>query len=417
MKLTWAKAMALTSLLQPGHASPVHTGNDYHLKPFHINLSSKVPRMLAQIHGTELPEQPLYINEGTAKGISLSDLKSFRHEWLTDFDWNKEQHELNKFNHYTAEIEGLTIHFIHETSKDRDAIPLLLLHGWPGSFLEFVPIINDLTKKATTAAGKKVSFNVIVPSLPGYAFSSTAPPVDWTTSDTARVFNTLVTKVLGYKTYATFGTDWGAGVAYSLYDQFNTTVRAGHLAFLPFLPWDSKQLAAANITLDSPLEQYEQANAEEWTNSGSGYFVEQTTKPNTVGLALYDNPVGQLAWIGEKFLNWSDPNAGHAPSALTHNEILRSVSLYYLTKTFASTVLTYAQNPNGFAIEYTKADTDAPLLFSAFKYNVGFWPQALVAKVGNLVMYHNHDAGGHFPGIDNPPALLSDLREIATYWK
>jgi pimeloyl-ACP methyl ester carboxylesterase len=182
----------------------------------------------------------------------------------------------HRFNHYTAQIEGLEIHFIHAKSKAPNAIPLLLLHGWPGSFLEFVPIINELTEKATTAAGKKVSFDVIVPSLPGYAFSS-VPPVEWTIADTARVFDTLLTKVLGYDTYATFGTDWGAGVAYSLYGQFNMTVRAAHLAFLPFSPLSSEQLAAENITL-SPLEEYEQANAEEWTRSGEGYFVEQTTK-------------------------------------------------------------------------------------------------------------------------------------------
>ncbi|KAL2843055.1 alpha/beta-hydrolase [Aspergillus pseudodeflectus] len=415
MRFTWVKLLTLNCLFQAGQGSPVHSKDEYHLKPFHIDLSSKVPRMLDQIRRTELPEKPIYVNTGTAQGISLSDLRAFRNQWLTRFDWKHEQKELNEFNHYTAQIEGLEIHFIHAKSKAPDAIPLLLLHGWPGSFLEFVPIINKLTEKATTAAGKKVSFDVIVPSLPGYAFSS-VPPVEWTIADTARVFDTLLTKVLGYDTYATFGTDWGAGVAYSLYGQFNTTVRAAHLAFLPFSPLSTEQLAAENITL-SPLEEYEQANAEEWTRSGEGYFVEQTTKPNTIGLALHDNPVGQLAWIGEKFLNWSDTNAGRAPSTLTHNEILRSVSLYYLTESFASSVLTYAQNPNGFATVYTKANTDAPLLFSAFKYNVGFWPPAVVAKVGNLVKYTNHESGGHFPGIDNPPALLADLREIASYWK
>ncbi|KAL4903751.1 hypothetical protein BDW74DRAFT_155375 [Aspergillus multicolor] len=416
MRVTWTAVFALHSLLRATDASQTHARDDYSLKPFHIDLSSKVPRMLDQIRRTQLPDQPLYIDKGTAKGISLSDLKSFQNQWLTSFDWEHEERDLNKFNHYTAQIEGLDIHFIHEKSNASDAIPLLLLHGWPGSFLEFVPIIKNLTQQASTAAGQPVAFDVIVPSLPGYAFSS-VPPVDWTLADTARVFNTLLLKVLGYDTYATFGTDWGAGVAYTLYDQFNSTVRAAHLAFLPFYPWNSEQLAEANITLDTELERFEQALAEEWTATGEGYFIEQTTKPNTIGLALHDNPVGQLAWIGEKFLNWSDPDAGQAPSVLTHNEILRSISLYYLTGSFASSVLTYAQNPNGFASEYTKAHNDAPLLFSAFKYNVGFWPEALVAKVGNLVRYNNHEAGGHFPGLDNPPALLADLREIATYWE
>ncbi|RAO65188.1 uncharacterized protein BHQ10_001200 [Talaromyces amestolkiae] len=414
MRLSLAKLLALSCLYEVSQGSPVPLGNEYQLQPYNIDLSSRVPRMLDLIKGTKLPAQPVYINTGTSAGISLSLLESFQTEWQTIFDWNREQEEMNKFNHYTAVIEGLKIHFIHERSEAEDAIPLLLVHGWPGSFLEFVPVINELTQNATTATGQNVSFHVVVASLPGFAFSS-SPPVNWTVADTARVFNTLLTKVLHYDTYATFGTDWGAGIAYSLYSQFNNTVRALSLDFLPFQPYTPAQLAAENITL-SPLEEFEQAEATEWENTGEGYFIEQTTKANTIGLALYDNPVGQLAWIGEKFVNWSDPNAGQSPSVLTHNEILRSVSLYYLSECFASSVVIYQQNANGFSTVYTKANNDAPLLFSAFKYNVGFWPPAVVAKTGNLVLYTNHESGGHFPGLDNPPALLEDLREIATYW-
>ncbi|RAL11837.1 epoxide hydrolase family protein [Aspergillus homomorphus CBS 101889] len=414
MRVSWASLFALNSLYGTSHASPSRPRNESRVQPFHIDLSSRVPRMLEQIRSTRLPAEPVYVDTGNAKGITLSDLKSFREVWLTNFDWESEQKDLNKFHHYTTELEKLTIHFIHEKSNASNAIPLLLLHGWPGSFLEFAPIIKQLTEQATTSTGEPVSFDVIVPSLPGFAFSSPAP-INWTIADTARVFNTLVTKVLGYSTYAIFGTDWGAGVGYTLYDQYNTTVRAGHLAFLPFFPLTLDALAAQNIIL-SPLEAFEEANTMEWNNSGEGYFTEQTTKPNTIGLALQDNPVGQLAWIGEKFLNWSDPQAGTSPSVLTHHEILRHVSLYYLTESFASSVVIYAQNPQGFSTVYTRARTDAPLLFSAFKYNVGFWPPALVAKTGNLVFYSNHEEGGHFPGLDNPPALLGDLREIGRFW-
>lgn len=181
-----------------------------------------------------------------------------------------------RFHQFTAEIEGLSIHFIHQKSAEPNAIPLILNHGWPGSFLEFVPIINELTQKACTSTGEPVSFDVIIPSLPGYAFSS-APPANWTYSDTARVFNTLMTEVLGYKTYATFGTDLGAAVAYAMYDQFNTTTRAGHFAFLPFFPLDFAQLEAANISLSS-LETIEEDNFINWNTAGNGYFIEQTTK-------------------------------------------------------------------------------------------------------------------------------------------
>lgn len=282
-------------------------------------------------------------------------------------------------------IEGRDIHFVHEKSKDPNAIPLILFHGWPGSFLEFLPLVKSLTQSVTLPDGRTVSFDVIIPSLPGFAFSP-APPANWTVEDTARVMNTLMVDALGYDMYAVHGTDWGCGVAYSLYDRFSRHVRASHFVFIPFYPLDFVGLTALNITLD-PIETVEESNFITWSTKGNAYFEEMTTEPNTIGLALYDNPMGQLAWIGQKFLIWSDPRQGTPPSTVTHNEILRAVSLYYLTHSFVSSAFIYAQNPNGFKLNYTKAHTDAPLLFSAFKYNVAFWPPALVAKVGNLVSY------------------------------
>lgn len=183
---------------------------------------------------------------------------------------------MNRFDHFKVEIEGQIVHFIHERSQHPDAIPLLLLHGWPGSFLEFVPIIRELTAAATTSAGDSVSFHVIVPSLPGFVFSS-APPVDWTTNDTARIYNTLMSEVLGYTRFAVHGTDWGAPVAYTLYDSYNHTVRAAHLVLLPFPSLTPAQLEAQNISL-SPLEQFEEARFVEWSTIGQGYFLMQSTK-------------------------------------------------------------------------------------------------------------------------------------------
>ncbi|KAK9427189.1 Alpha/Beta hydrolase protein [Lipomyces doorenjongii] len=207
-----------------------------------------------------------------------------------------------------------------------------------------------------------------------------------------------MTEVLGYQTYAVHGTDWGCAVAYELYGQFNTTVRAAHLNFLPFFPPNLEQLAALNITL-SGAEVDEEKRSLDWQGAGSGYFAEQTTKPNTIGLALYDNPIGQLTWIAEKFILWSDPRRGSGPSVLTDNEILRGcVSL--LSYTFFCLL----------------AKTDAPLLYTSFNYNVGFWPKALVEEVGNLVYYKFQEFGGHFAALDNPPALAADISMIGKYW-
>ncbi|RDW61068.1 hypothetical protein BP6252_12451 [Coleophoma cylindrospora] len=406
-------AFALLSI-RGAECTGLQTTPSFNLRPFSIDLSNRVPTMLSKINETQLPDLPEYPGVGSSFGINLDTLKSFQQEWLTSFNWEKEQSSINQFNHFEATIENLTIHFIHEKSKCPNAIPLLLLHGWPSSFLEFVPLINQLVQRANISYGKSVSFNIIVPSLPGFAFSS-PPPANWTVVDTARVFNTLMTDVLGYSTFAVHGTDFGVGPAYVLYDQYNKTTRAAHLVFLPFFPLTPTELQALNITL-SPLEEFEEQRFIEWDTFGLGYFLEQSTKPNTLGLALYDNPIGQLAWIGEKYINGSDPRAGTGGSLLNSNEILLSVSLYYLSQCFVSSVYIYAQNPGGFSTNYTKARTDAPLLFSAFKYNIGFWPPALVAKVGNLVSYRNHYVGGHFPALENPSALIADLREIGTYW-
>ncbi|KAJ3541266.1 hypothetical protein NM208_g4128 [Fusarium decemcellulare] len=393
----------------------------FNVRPFNIDLGDRVPRMLDLVKNTRLPthESPAAkdsVNITSSTGISLSTLKQLQTQWSTNFDWEKEQAAMNRLNHFTAKIEGQSVHFIHEKTDDPNSIPLLLLHGWPGSFLEMVPLMNELKKKVKKTGGQpNFNFNIVIPSLPGYGFSS-PPPASWTIEDSARLMNTLMHEVLGYKRYAVHGTDLGAGIAYSAYDQFNQTVRAAHLVFLPFLGLTWEQLKDQNIVL-SAGEEFAEQRLLDWQSSGNAYFLEHVTKPNTIGLSLYDSPMGQLSWIAEKYISWSDPRQGTGPSVLTHHEILRQVSLYYLTQSFISSVYMYNQNPNGFSPVYTKARTDAPLLYTTFRYNVGFWPKKVVEKVGNLVSYTFQDFGGHFPALDNPPALAAEIQKLGRYWK
>ncbi|KAJ7499841.1 Alpha/Beta hydrolase protein [Mycena latifolia] len=387
----------------------------FNLKPFNVDLSNKFTRLKNLVQNTRLPAKALYPNVGPDKGIELDFLRELQTDWVETFDWDAQQAELNQFNHYTAVIEEQTVHFVHEKSTDADAIPVILVHGWPGSFYEFAPVIKPLTQPWTNATGKNVSYNVVVPSLPGFVFSS-APPVNWTVDDTARIFNTLMTEVLGYPTYTVHGTDWGSAVAYSLYSSFNTTVHAGHFVFLPFFPPLAQEIAENNITLTALQEVAEQQTTA-WNTTGNSYFREQTYKPNDIGLALYDSPVGQLAWIAGNIKLWSDPRAGTPPSVLNNTAILNIASLFYLTDSFLSALWIYAQNADRFIAPYTKPATDAPLLFTQYEYNIGLWPEEYVAKIGNLVSYTVHDFGGHFPGLDNPPALTEDIREMGLYFK
>ncbi|KAJ7369067.1 Alpha/Beta hydrolase protein [Mycena albidolilacea] len=404
----WSLVLAVTS-----------ASSAFDVKPFRIDLGAKIPRLNSVVKNTRLPAKDLYPGVGSDKisdkGISLESLRGLRTDWLENFDWETQQAELNRLNHYTVVIDSQTVHFVHQKSRDPDAVPVILLHGWPGSFHEFSPIVESLTQSWTNGTGKNVSFNVVVPSLPGFVFSP-APPANWTVNDTARIFNTLMTEVLGYPTYALHATDWGSVIGYSLYSSFNTTVRAAHFVMIPFLPPSGEQLAADNITL-SDDQNVALERSIDWLTLNGGYNTEQSTKPNDIGLAMYDSPVGQLTWIAAMIKLASDPRAGTPPSVLNNTAILTSVSLYYLTDSFLSSVWIYAQNTNAFNTVYEKPPTNAPLVFSFFKYNPGFWPKEYVAKVGNLVSYKVHDFGGHFAGLDNPPALLEDIREMGFYFK
>ncbi|KAJ7368998.1 Alpha/Beta hydrolase protein [Mycena albidolilacea] len=394
--------------------------NTFAVKPFRIDLGSEIPRLKSLVKNTRLPAKDLSPGDVGSdkisyKGLSLDSLRGLQTDWVENFDWETQQAELNQFSHYTVVIEEQTVHFVHQKSKDPDAIPVILLHGWPGSFHEFSPIIKTLTESWTSAFGKNVSYNVVVPSLPGFVFSS-VPPANWTLDDTARIYNTLMTDVLGYSTYTLHATDWGSVLGYSLYSSFNTTVRGAHLVMIPFPSPSPEEIVANNITL-SDVQKVAQQRAIDWSSTNGGYYTEQTTKPNDIGLALYDSPVGQLAWIAAIMKLASDPRAGTPPSVLDNTAILTSVSLYYLTESFLSSVWIYAQNANSLHFVYTKPPTDAPLLFSLFEYNPAFWPEEYVAKIGNLVSYKVHDFGGHFAGLDNPPALIGDIREMGLYFK
>ncbi|KAJ7581862.1 Alpha/Beta hydrolase protein [Mycena floridula] len=375
----------------------------FDVKPFTFNLSNGLVRMNSLIDQTILPRKPELSNDGDF-GISLQRLTSLKSEWVNEkkFDWNQTETTLNLFKQYTVTIEGLTIHYIYEKSNTTGAKPLLLLHGWPSSVYEFSRVIIPLTQAATTTSnGTTVtaSYDIVVPSLPGFVASS-APAANWTVEDTARVFNTLMINVLGYETYALHGTDWGSAVGYSAYSQFPGIVQAAQFTFIPFLPPTGQEISDAGIVLN-PFGQFLEARSADFTTTGFGYFIEQSTKAN--------NPIGQLAWVAEKFDSGSDP-AGE----LTDSDIFTAVSLFFLSKTFLSSVYIYAQNP--VSTTYTKAPTDRPMLFSQYKWNVFYWPKEFVAKVGNLVVYKEHNKGGHFQGLDNPEDLIKDLREVYGYY-
>lgn len=398
----------LASLLT---ASSVLAAANYTVKPFKVDLVAEIPRLKAQLAATRLPaKNPIPGGENEKWGITLAQLSSLRKQWLA-FDWTAEQKRLNSYRQFTTVINGTTIHFVHEKSGKDGAIPLIITHGWPGSFNEYLPVVRSLLQSAeatlSTGAKKEVSFDVIIPSIPGYVFSSIPPTVEGRKlASTAALWNTLMVDVLGYtRGYAVAGADWGGCIAWQEYTLFPETVRAAYINFFPWASVDSAQVAKDNQTL-SEFELFGVKRAEQWAATGTAYYLEHMSKPNTIGLALQDNALGQLAWMGEKFYAWSDPRG-----QLTSRDVLTGVSLYYLTRTFLSSIFEYAHNPADYQPP-RKANTTAPLGYGHFKWDTGHWPRYYIAQFSNLVFYREHERGGHFPGMENPGAYVQDVRDF-----
>ncbi|KAF7322080.1 Alpha beta-hydrolase [Mycena kentingensis (nom. inval.)] len=390
----------------------------FNLQPFKVDLSARFARLRRVVANTRLPDVELYPGNGQDKGVPLASLREWKDEWVGRYDWDEEQGKLNALDHFTATIEDLKIHFIHQKAKAKNAVPIILLHGWPGSFHEFLPVIEPLTKPASVA----VAFDVVIPSLPGFVFSAAPKTQNWTVVDTARVFHTLMTEVLGYDKYTLHGTDWGSTIGYTMYTTYGTSILGANFPFLPFFPPSRAELAANSITL-LPAQETALQRSEDWGASGMDYLNMLTHKPNDLGYALYDNPLGQLALIGGKLLLWSQPPPSpFLPAGKSSNtSLLTAISLYALTDSVISAGWIYAANPTSlrsvYAYEGLGSVEDAPpMVFSHFQFNLAVWPEEYVSKVGRLVAYRVHETGGHFPGLDNPTGVVEDIRELATFF-
>ena len=295
------------------------------------------------------------------------------------------------------------VHFLVIFSESENAIPALMLRGWPGSFLEFLPILRLLMNKYTPST---LPYHIIVPSLPGYAFSS--PPsldCDFRLEDIAQIFDQLMVQLGFSNGYAVQGGDVGSKGARVL-GGVHPRVRAVHLNFC-LMP-DPGNISPSEY---NELEKEGLIRAQEFGRIGSAYALEHATKPSTIGLALSTNPVASLAWIGEKFLSWTDED----PSPET---ILESVSLYWLTNCFATSLYPYRQlfTPGNIgAHENPIWHIDKPLGFSWFPKEIAPVPKAWIATTGNLVFFRQHQRGGHVAAIEHPDVLLKDFEDFLSH--
>ncbi|KAI8625408.1 Alpha/Beta hydrolase protein [Xylariaceae sp. FL1651] len=363
-------------------------------------------------------------------GITTEWLKDAKEQWES-FDWREVENEINSVPNFKAQVEDsgandksgtghtYTIHFAALFSQREDAVPILMLHGWPGSFLEFLPILKRL--QSAYATPSELPYHIIVPSLPGYAFSS-PPPLDrdFRLEDCARILDKLMVQ-LGFGLnsgdgskgvhggYVVQGGDVGSKVARVLGgSSVHKAVRAVHLNF-SIMP-DPKSGSGESTPADA-YNEAEKAGLERaawFSRLGSAYAVLHATKPSTIGLALSTNPLALLAWVGEKFLDWTDADPPLAA-------ILESVTLYWLTECFATSLWPYRQlfTPGVIGAHENPAwHIHKPLGMSWFPFEIAPVPRAWTATTGDLVFFRQHSSGGHFAAMERPDVLLADLEEF-----
>ena len=364
--------------------------------PFRIEIpQADLDDLVDRLSRTRWPEaEPV---DDWSQGMPLGYLRDLCGYWADGYDWRAREALLNTFPQYRTEIDGLGIHFIHARSPHPDAMPLVITHGWPGSIVEFQKVIGPLTDPTAHGGDAADAFHVICPSLPGYGFSDKPTAPGWNVPRIADAWAALMAR-LGYDRYGAQGGDWGAMVTSSLGWR-----DAAHLAGIHL------NMPLAVPDLAEPLTDAEQAAMDGFTHYQqweSGYSKEQSTRPQTVGYGLVDSPVGQAAWIVEKFWAWTDCD-GDPQNVLTRDELLDNVMLYWLPATGASSARLYWESFDD--IDFTPIDV--PVGCSIFPKEIfrmsKRWAEG---RFSDLRHWNELDRGGHFAAFEQPDTYVDEVR-------
>lgn len=337
-----------------------------------------------------------------SQGIPQAYLREVCEYWATKYDWRERERRLNRFPQFKTKIEGLDIHFIHVKSPVATATPLVMTHGWPGSVVEFQKVIAPLADPVAHGGRAEDAFHVVCPSLPGYGFSEKPKSTGWGIGKIADAWAELM-KRLGYGRYIAQGGDWGSMVTTCIGSQHPETCMGIHLnmAIAPPTEASMKDL--------TPLEQSALASMDHYGKWDSGYSKQQSTRPQTLGYGLVDSPVAQAGWILEKFWSWTDCN-GHPENALSRDEMLDNVMLYWLPATGASSARLYWESFNAVPMQ----PVEVPVGVSVFPHEIfkasRRWCEARYAK---LVHHNVLSKGGHFAAFEQPEIFVDEVRAAA----
>lgn len=374
------------------------------------NFSINVPDE-ALLHLRQRLENTRWLDELTdanqGEGISITLLKRLVDYWLNTFDWRKQEARLNRFNHFKADISGHSIHFIHQRGKGPNPQPLILTHGWPGSFVEMLEIIPLLTDPAAYGGDASDAFDVVVPSLPGYGFSSAPQQTGTGSYEIADLWKTLMNG-LGYQTFGAQGGDLGAGVSTWLAWRYPDAITGIHLNYIPGSY--SPPLGEKEPPISAEEQQYLDY-VQAWSNEHAAYSRLQSTKPQSLAIGLNDSPAGLAAWITEKFQAWTD-NHGELESAVSFDALLTNISLYWFTQTIGSSFRMYVEGKLRPAKFLSGQRILPPLGVALFPAELPMPPRSWVERCYNVKHWERMPAGGHFAALEQPQMLAEDIRKF-----
>ncbi len=339
---------------------------------------------------------------GWSRGVPVAYLEKLATYWRDEYDWREWEAKLNAFPQYTTTIDGTNIHFLHVPSPEPNALPLILTHGWPGSIVEFMNVIGPLADPVSHGGDPADAFHVVVPSMPGYGFSDPVHETGWNTQRIAVAWAELM-RHLGYERYGAQGGDWGAIISRRLGIIAPERVVGVHLNFLPTaIPSDPTELES--LTED---EQARLARAQRFVTEQAGYYGIQSTRPQTLSYGLTDSPTGQLAWIVEKFKEWTDSESV-PEDAVDRDQMLTNVMLYWLTETARSSADLYKED---LALAGEPEISATPMGVAVFPHEIAPPIRKFAERENtNIIHWSEFDRGGHFAAMEVPDLLIEDVR-------
>lgn len=390
-----ATVLIVLVAIQPGY-SRAEPANPASIKPFKAHIPDGVltdlRRRLAE---TRWPDQL----PGTTweYGADIGKVRELARYWQKDYDWRAQEARINRFDQFTTEIDGQTIYFIHERSPRADAIPLMLIHGWPGSIVEFFALIEPLThpKDSLTPA-----FDVVIPSLPGFGFSGPTTTRGWDTVRMAKALIVLMER-LGYSRYGIQGGDWGSEVARQMARHAPTRVIGLHLNLLPVRPPSPDALKELTAEEHRRYSQW-------WDEGRSAFFNLQSIEPQTAAYALNDSPAGWMAWLAVKFQDLTD-NDGDFLHAVDRDTFLTNVTLYWVTGTVGSSMRIYRESLLS-SSEDAPSRLNTPVGYAVFPKEVATPPERWIDQYYNVVQRTEMPRGGHFAALEQPDLMVEDIR-------